>query len=151
MKYCSFLRYSYIVMGAGKIAILRHIIFKYCLRVFPLICRVNQCLQVFPSHSQPAAKAQSQLLLEAVQVKTPRPTTKWHKQVQVLNARPMRLFLCPKKIMKNLFTRRPKTSTSKATWKNWKHLIFLIYDPSSTPCNGSKSIQRHLYGSWSDI
>jgi hypothetical protein len=30
--------------------------------------------------------------------------------------------------MKNLFTRRPKTSTSKATWKNWK-TFFLTYDP----------------------
>ena len=68
-------------------------------------------------------------------------------EVQVLNARPMRLFLCPKKIMKNLFTRRPKTSISKATWKNGKHSSWLV---TWTPCNGSKSIQRYLYGSWSD-
>ena len=51
---------------------LRYIIPKYSLSVYPLICRVNQC----PSHSQPAAKAPSQLLLYTVQVKTPMPTMK---------------------------------------------------------------------------
>ena len=51
------------------IAILKPQIFKYSLKVYPLIYQVNQakemilCRQALPSHNQPAVKAPSQLIL----------------------------------------------------------------------------------------